>query len=98
MRQIIIDAINKNLRIKLNYHNYFRIVEPHTFGRNKAGNDMFCAWQVSGGSASNEPIGWKNFLILSDINGVELLNEAALTPRKGYKRGDSRMSVIYCQV
>lgn len=98
MRQKIIEAINKKLRIKLIYHGYTRIIEPHTYGRNKAEHDMLCAWQVSGGSVSNEPVGWKNFLLSDGISDAQILTEAAESPRKGYKRGDSRMSLIYCQL
>lgn len=97
MRQIIFDAIRKKLCVKLIYHTFDRVVEPHTFGNNTAYHDSVRVWQVCGGSVSNEPIGWK-MLLLSEMLDVQLLDEVALSPRPGYRQGDRGMRVIYCQV
>ncbi len=97
MRQIFTDSIKNKKCVEIFYHGFSRIVEVHTFGNNTLGHDAIRAWQVSGGSVRNEPIGWKMFL-LSDMRGAQLLNQEALSPRSGYKKGDRGMRIIYCEV
>src|ERR1700733_11289593 len=97
MRQVFLDSINNKQCIEIVYHGFSRVVEPHTFGNTTAGNDAIRAWQVRGGSVSNEPVGWKLFR-LDEMPDVQLLNEAAQAPRQGYKRGDKGMQIIYCQM
>ena len=54
-------------------------------------------WQVAGGSASNEPVGWK---LLSPDETVEAVVTTArsMAPRPGYNPADPVMKVITCQL
>ena len=63
MNQAIIDGIKTKHLLRLEYHGYFSIVEPHTYGVNQKGNEVISCYQVSGGSESNEPQDWKLLLI-----------------------------------
>lgn len=94
---IIISAIQSGTRLELRYHGYNRIVEVHAYGVSTAGNVVIRAWQVRGGSVSNEPVGWKLFR-LDEATSVHATTEASQTPRAGYKRGDAGMTTIYAQV
>jgi hypothetical protein len=93
----IIDAMTAGLCVELRYHNYLRLVEAHAFGRSHAGHDVIRVWQVSAGSVSNEPIGWKLFR-LDEARGVHVSEQTALAPRPGYRKGDRAMALIYFQL
>jgi hypothetical protein len=79
------------------YDGYSRVVEIHAVGTTTAGHPVARVWQVRGGSASGERIGWK-LLRLDEARAVELLNEISAAPRPGYKRGDRDMFRIDCQI
>jgi len=53
-------------------------------------------WQISGGSASNEPVGW-TLLRLVEATGAIVTHQKSLAPRPGYKPGDAVMKLITCQ-
>ena len=94
---ILCNAISSRKRVSLNYDGYFRIVEIHAVGRNKIGNEVVRVWQVRGGSQSGEYQGWK-LLRLDEAGSATLLNEHSDAPRIGYKRNDSAIEYIYCQI
>ena len=54
-------------------------------------------WQVSGGSVSNEPVGWK-LLRLDEATGAIVTHQKSLAPRPGYKPGDPVMQQMTCQL
>jgi hypothetical protein len=64
-----------------------RCVEVHAVGYTKTGEPMMRAWQVRGGSARGEKVGWK-LMRLSESAGRSPLGRGLAAPRKGYKRGD----------
>jgi len=57
---------------------------------------MSC-WQTRGGSASNQQAGWK-LLRLDEVQSALISEELSQAPRAGYKRGDSRMQRIFCEL
>ncbi len=83
--------------LEIHYDGFSRVVEVHAVGYSTAGNPVMRAWQIRGGSVSNEPVGWK-LMRLDEAQSAGLLNEAAQSPRPGYKRGDRGMNQIICQL
>jgi len=97
MNKIIIDAINTKHTLRVEYHSYFRIVEPHTYGLNKAGHEVVSCWQTSGGSESNEKQGWK-ILLVREIRAISMTDTLFQNARIGYKRDTETFSRIYAQL
>ena len=93
----IMEAITKRLRVELTYDGFARVAEVHAYGQSSKGHDLMRVWQVRGGSAHHEPVGWK-LLRLDESRGVQLTVEAAQVPRPDYRRGDKDLSVIYSQL
>jgi hypothetical protein len=91
------EALNKGVCLELRYSGFSRIVEVHAVGTSTAGNPVMRAWQVRGGSVSNEPVGWK-LMRLDEAAGAALTTERSLAPRPGYKQGDRGMTRIFCQL
>jgi hypothetical protein len=91
------DAIDRVRCLEIRYDGYIRVVEVHACGYTKDNNAVMRAWQVRGGSVSNEPVGWK-LLRLDEAAGLALLDERSAAPRPGYKRGDKAMARIVREV
>ena len=91
-------AMQAGKRLEIRYDGFSRIVEVHAVGRSKEGNWLMRVWQVRGGSAHDEPVGWKSMRL--DEAGIgHLTEEPSLAPRAGYRRGDKAMAGgIRCQL
>ena len=90
-------ALSSGRCLEIRYDGFLRVVEVHAVGYSTAGKPVMRAWQVRGGSVSNEPVGWK-LMRLDEARSAGVLDEAAQSPRPGYKRGDRNMSRIICQL
>jgi hypothetical protein len=95
--QTACEALAAGCVLQLQYDGYFRMVEVHAVGITKDSNEIMRVWQVSGGSVSNEPVGWK-LLRLDEATGAVVTKERSAAPRHGYKRGDPIMRRILCQL
>ena len=96
MNPTITQAIHDKKVLELRYHGYFRIVEPHAYGRDKDDDEILRCYQASGGSESGERAGWK-ILKVREIFSLHL-TPASFSTRSGYKRSDKAMVRIYAQV
>jgi len=97
MKNVICKAIeNKNL-LEFNYKGYYRVVEPFTFGINTKDNEVLSAFQVKGESESGNRPMWRLF-DLEKIENMRVLSENFSGHRDGYKKNDSRMDRIYCEI
>jgi hypothetical protein len=96
MNADICAAINGRQLLELRYHGYARIVEPYAYGRDKNGDALLRCYQISGGSESGQPTGWK----ILKVAEVFAINEQAaiFTPRPEYRRGDKAMIFMFCQL
>jgi hypothetical protein len=91
------EALRQGKVLELRYDGYSRCVEVHAIGYTKDRNPIMRAWQVSGGSVSHEPTGWK-LMRLNEAAGAFISQQPSQAPRKGYKRGDKAMARIVCQI
>lgn len=97
MNPVIIDAINTKHLLRLEYHGYYRMVEPHTYGINQKDHEALSCYQVAGGSESNELEGWK-LLLINEAHSILITNNKFLNPRYGYKPNTKTMKRIYAQL
>lgn len=90
-------AIQGKTLLAFSYDGYSRTVEPHTYGVDTKGNPALRAYQVCGGSESEEYVGWKMFLIESmrQLSGTQ---QHFAGPRAKYKRNDCAFKSIYAQL
>lgn len=97
MKNEICNAIKNKKLLEFNYDGCYRLIEPHTFGVSSKGKDTLAAYQIDGTSLHGEVPDWKQFTI-SKIVDMIVLTKTFEKPRPGYKRGDSRMNSIYCEI
>lgn len=95
--EVACEALRRGICLELQYNGYARVVEVHAVGISTAGNPVMRAWQVRGGSVSNEPVGWK-LMRLDEAVAAVLTDEKSGAPRPGYKPGDKGMQRIICQL
>jgi hypothetical protein len=95
MNPAVTSAIQTKHLLEFYYENVRRVVEPHCYGRDTAGNDALCAWQLTG--ELGDRADWR-FYVLSKISALRQLPESFDHARPGYKRGDKRMTTIYAQL
>jgi len=98
MNQLICEAIKSKRVLKFIYEGFERIVEPHTYGVHKdTGNEVLSAYQIGGYSSSGKIPYWRLYVV-SKISDLQITNDTFSQPRPGYKKGDSRMSKIFCEI
>ncbi|MCK4668452.1 hypothetical protein KAU33_16990 [Candidatus Dependentiae bacterium] len=94
----ICEAIKSRKVIGFFYEGHKRIVEPHCYGVHKdTGNEVLCAYQIEGYSLSGSKPPWRLYII-SKMSRIVIINNNFEKPRTGYKKNDSRMSTIFCQL
>lgn len=86
-----ISAGQAGVCLSISYNGYARIVEVHAVGVTRAGNRVMRVWQVSGGSSSGEPVGWK-LMSVNEAHSLALTEQRSQAPREGYRRGDKAMA------
>lgn len=97
MNQTIITAINTKHLLRIEYHGYYRLVEPHTYGLNKKDHEVLSCYQTEGGSESNEPQGWKPLLV-HEVRAISMIDNELQAARRGYKKDTKTMRHIYAQL
>ena len=79
------------------YGGTIRLVQPHVYGDDNAGDRLLSAYQVSGGSASGAAAGWK-FFRMDRVTSVALGEQRFHAPRPEFQRNDGAFARIVCQV
>jgi len=92
MNQIIVDAIRKRRRVRFTYNKKTRIVEPQCYGIGAKGTELLRVHQIQGGT-EREPL-----FNVSKIENLVVLEEAFAQPGPNYKKNDSAMTTIFCQL
>jgi hypothetical protein len=92
MDQVIIQSILKKRRLRFTYNGKTRLVEPQCYGIGAKGTELLRVHQIHGGS-QREPL-----FDVSKMTNVVLLDEVFTEPGPNYKRNDSAMKTIFCQL
>ena len=72
-------------------------MKPHTYGVSTIGNETLSVYQVEGTSDKGDVPDWKLFTI-SRITDLKKFDKTFSGTRKGYIKGDSRMTNIYAEL
>ncbi len=94
--ELLRQALTERRVVQFKYHGYSRRVEPHALGRVTEGKLALLGWQVSGGSASEPPPGWRTF-VLADIKSLKLMRPA-FVPRPDYHPEKAKLRPIEAEM
>lgn len=95
-RELLRQALTERRVVQFKYHGFERRVEPHALGLVTDGRPALLGWQVSGGSASEPPPGWRTFL-LGEIEALRLLRKT-FAPRPDYRPETTKLKPIEAEV
>lgn len=92
MNQTIAKAIGERRRLRFSYNGRPRRVEPQCYGIGRKGTELLRAYQLEGG-AQPEPL-----FDVSKITDLILLDENFDRNGPNYRKNDSAMAWIFCQL
>jgi hypothetical protein len=92
LRNRICDAIKNKQRIKFEYNKKMRVGEPQCCGKTTKEKDVVRLHLIPGGS---KPV---QLFDISEIGYLQLLDEYFSGPGPNYRKDDSAMKSIYCQL
>ncbi|SDR97286.1 WYL domain-containing protein [Opitutus sp. GAS368] len=90
------EALAERREVQFKYHGYARCVEPHALGRATENRPAVLGWQVSGGSASEPPPGWRTF-VLEEISALKLMRKK-FAPRPDYHPEKTKLKLIEVEI
>ena len=93
----IVEAISTRHLLAFDYHGRTRVVEPHTFGLDRWGRSLLCAYQVECASGSQPSTGWR-FFFVEQISGVRVDERRFPAARPEYLRGDGAFKSITAEL
>jgi hypothetical protein len=92
MNPIIVDSIRQKRRLRFTYNGKQRLAEPQCYGKGTRGTELLRVHQIAGGSQP-EPL-----FDVSKIRNLVALDEHFAKPGPNYKKNDSAMLTIFCQL
>ena len=92
MNQLIVRAIQNKQRLRFTYNNKTRVAEPQCYGIGTKGTELLRIHQIQGGTEP-EPL-----FDVSKMKDLLLLEEHFAKPGPNYKKNDSAMKTIFCQL
>jgi hypothetical protein len=92
MNQVIVRSILEKRRLRFTYHGRTRLVEPQCYGIGTRGTELLRVHQLRGGS-QREPL-----FDVSKMTNLVLLDEVFTRPGPNYKKNDSAMKTIFCEL
>ena len=92
MNPIIVDAIRSKRRLRCTYNGKARLIEPQCYGIGTKGTELLRVRQLQGGTEP-EPL-----FTVSKIEDLIPLDEFFTRPGPNYKKNDSAMKTIFCQL
>jgi hypothetical protein len=93
----IVEAIGKRRLLAFEYHSRARVVEPHTFGLDRWGRSLLCAYQVECASSSKPSVGWR-FFFVEQMSNVCVDERRFAAPRPDFLRGDGAFKSISAEL
>jgi hypothetical protein len=90
---LICVAIGERRRISFSYHGRVRVAEPQCYGISTRDKETLRVFLIRGISAQREPL-----FTVAEMQGLTLLQETFSRPGPNYKKNDSAMKVIFCQL
>ncbi len=94
---VICQAINSHHLIQFSYDFVETTVEPYAYGTTRGQREVLRAYQVASGSLSNEPQGWKMFVVV-EMYQLTVLEDKFANLRDGYTRNDKALHRVFYQV
>ena len=92
---MICEAIRGRRLMMYEYGGLIRVVDPHLFGENEAGNKLLSGWLRPGYSRSDPQGGWRTWRV-ERIGSAQLLDQQFAGPRPGYNPADRRVAEVFC--
>lgn len=92
MEKTIAAAILHKRRLRFTYHGQPRLVEPQCYGLGIHGSELLRAYQVQGGPVR------ESLFDVAKIQDLQLVEENFTRPGPHYRRDDSAMMIIFCQL
>jgi hypothetical protein len=90
---LICVAIKEKRRISFSYHGRLRVAEPQCYGISTRDKESLRVFLIQGISEQREPL-----FTVTEMLGLSLLEQTFTRPGPNYKKNDSAMRVIYCQL
>jgi hypothetical protein len=97
MNTLICQAIRSRRLLMFGYGDAVRVVEPHLYGMNTAGNEALSAWLRPGLSRADPEGGWRMYLA-EDLRRMQALPEIFRGPREGYNPNDPHFTEVFCRL
>jgi hypothetical protein len=91
MNLLLCTAIHLRRRISFNYHGRLRVAEPQCYGISTAGKEALRVFLIRG--VRSEPL-----FTVTEMQDIKLLDETFERPGPNYKKDDSAMKSIFCQL
>ena len=92
MNEVFVQAIQQKRRLRFNYNGTTRLAEPQCYGVGHKGTELLRVHQIGSGS-EREPL-----FTVPKMRDVVLLDEVFTKPGPNYKKNDSAMKIIFCQL
>lgn len=92
MNPLICDAIQHKRRLRCLYHGTPRLIEPQCYGIGTADKESVRVHQIRGGT-QREPL-----FTVDKMTDLVVLVDHFTRPGPNYKKNDSAMKVIFCQL
>jgi hypothetical protein len=86
-------AIENKRRIAFVYHQRRRVGEPQCYGVSTRKKEALRVFLIEGISKEREPL-----FTVAEMEGLTLLEQTFTRPGPNYKKGDSAMEHIFCEL
>ena len=97
MNQVIVTAILNRRVLSLEYDGSVRLVEPHTYGVNSAGQEALSCYQVADKGKPTAAPNWR-FMLIPKASAIAMSDTTFPRARANYVRNTQTMTRIYAQL